>query len=83
MSLFRLLSVAHPDAVAELSHQYRMNEDIMLLSNHLIYEGRLKCGSEEVAKRALVLPSKKSCTAMMGTSSCEDGCWLQAMMEEK
>ena len=34
-----------------------MNEDIMTLSNKLIYDDRLKCGSEDVAKRTLVLPN--------------------------
>lgn len=33
-----------------------MNEDIMLLSNKLIYSDRLRCGSKEVAKRRLILP---------------------------
>src|SRR5258708_3839618 len=33
VSLFKRLSEAHPQAVVELTFQYRMNEDIMLLSN--------------------------------------------------
>jgi DNA replication ATP-dependent helicase Dna2 len=35
-----------------------MNEDIMTLSNRLIYGDRLKCGSEEVARRKLILPNE-------------------------
>ena len=37
VSLFRRLCDAHPDVVIDLAYQYRMNEDIMLLSNKLIY----------------------------------------------
>lgn len=59
MSLFRLLSEQHPDAVVSLEHQYRMSEDVMALANALIYSGRLKCGNEAVAKRSLALPSSE------------------------
>lgn len=83
VSLFRLLSEAHPQAVVDLSHQYRMNEDIMLLSNHLIYENRLKCGSEEVASQGLVLPKRMGCAEMHGRVDCGGGCWVQDLLEEK
>ncbi|PHH51586.1 DNA replication ATP-dependent helicase/nuclease dna2 [Ceratocystis fimbriata CBS 114723] len=46
VSLFKLLSDNHPASVVNLEHQYRMCEDIMTLSNELIYKGRLKCGTE-------------------------------------
>ena len=59
VSLFRRLSDAHPEAVVDLNYQYRMNEDIMLLSNRLVYDNRLKCGSVEVAQRSLVIPNKQ------------------------
>jgi DNA replication ATP-dependent helicase/nuclease Dna2 len=55
-SLFCQLSEQHPNAIVSLEHQYRMNEDIMALANVLIYNGRLKCGNEAVAKRTLSLP---------------------------
>ncbi|KAF8908142.1 DNA replication factor Dna2-domain-containing protein [Gymnopilus junonius] len=58
VSLFRRLSEAHPEAVVDLRFQYRMNEDIMYLSNRLIYDDRLRCGNEEVRNRALVLSDK-------------------------
>lgn len=58
VSLFRLLSEAHPSALTILEHQYRMNEDIMLLSNSLVYDGLLKCGNESVAKRVLQIPNR-------------------------
>ena len=57
ISLFKLLSDAHPSSVVYLEHQYRMCEDVMALSNNLIYHGRLKCGSQEVAARSIVIPN--------------------------
>ncbi|KAJ2918121.1 hypothetical protein MD484_g2295, partial [Candolleomyces efflorescens] len=72
VSLFRRLSDAHPESVIDLREQYRMNEDIMLLSNKLIYSDRLKCGSEEVAKRRLILPLAPSDKAAKGD-------WLDAV----
>lgn len=56
VSLFKLLSDAQPDSVVNLEHQYRMAEDIMLLSKELVYSGRIKCGNEAVAKRMLHIP---------------------------
>lgn len=57
ISLFKLLSDAHPSSVVNLEHQYRMCADIMLLSNTLIYAGRLKCGTPAVANRSLHIPN--------------------------
>jgi len=57
ISLFKLLSDAQPSSVVNLEHQYRMAEDIMLLSNHLIYSGRLKCGTPSIASRTLKIPN--------------------------
>jgi DNA replication ATP-dependent helicase Dna2 len=56
VSLFKLLSETHPDSVVNLEHQYRMCEDVMTLSNILIYSGRLKCGTEELRSRKLDVP---------------------------
>lgn len=55
VSLFRMLSERYPHAVAKLAKQYRMCEDVMTLSNELIYDGQLRCGSEVVASRTLQL----------------------------
>ena len=62
VSLFKLLSERHPCALTILEHQYRMNEDIMLLSNSLVYDGMLKCGNENVAKRVLRIPDRGQLT---------------------
>ncbi|GIL70908.1 hypothetical protein Vretifemale_1573, partial [Volvox reticuliferus] len=56
ISLFRLLSEAHPQAVVTLRSQYRMAADIMALSNSLVYNGRMLCGSTTVAEATLRLP---------------------------
>lgn len=89
MSLFRRLSEAHPEAVVDLRFQYRMNEDIMLLSNRLIYSDRLQCGNEEVAKSVLRLENR----AFLDTLHREQGkrqeckgseqCWLECLAAER
>ncbi|KAJ0402867.1 hypothetical protein P43SY_000481 [Pythium insidiosum] len=47
---FRGAMLAHPEAIQQLSYQYRMNSDIMALANRLIYSDKLKldmaCGVE-------------------------------------
>lgn len=57
VSLFKTLSENHPSSVVNLEHQYRMCSDIMALSNILIYNGRLKCGTTAVANRSLNIPN--------------------------
>ena len=57
ISLFKTLSDSHPSSVINLEHQYRMCADIMLLSNTLIYSGRLKCGTVTVANRSITIPN--------------------------
>ncbi|OAX84971.1 hypothetical protein ACJ72_00651 [Emergomyces africanus] len=57
VSLFKLLCDMQPASVVNLEHQYRMCEDIMLLSNTLIYSGHLKCGTAEVARSYLKIPN--------------------------
>lgn len=57
VSLFARLCNAYPTAVMDLEYQYRMNEDIMLFSNTLVYLHKLKCGSPSVAA---VCPSSSS-----------------------
>ncbi|KAL8766797.1 MAG: hypothetical protein Q9209_006536 [Squamulea sp. 1 TL-2023] len=56
VSLFKILSDNQPASVVNLEHQYRMCENIMLLSNTLIYNGRLKCGNSAVAQRSTRIP---------------------------
>lgn len=80
VSLFRQLSENQPNAVVDLGRQYRMSQDIMSLSNELVYHGKLRCGNEEVANRTLTI---RNTTALdvyhRGHSSCPNlvsMCWL-------
>ncbi|KAJ5815003.1 hypothetical protein N7474_006780 [Penicillium riverlandense] len=92
VSLFKLLSDAQPDSVVNLEHQYRMCEEVMLLSNTLIYSGRLKCGTPEVAARSLEVPNIKALKQFhaddfnasqrqicLGTG--QGSCWLRDLVE--
>ena len=85
MSLFRRLSDAHPEAVVDLTYQYRMNSDIMLLSNKLIYSNRLRCGSKTIASQSLRLPKKSEYMALLHSkSTCRDyECWISKLMDER
>lgn len=83
VSLFRRLSEAHPHAVVELNEQYRMNEDIMLLSNKLIYDDRLRCGSEAVAQRTLRLTNPGHIAKIHENTQCiSNSCWLTQLLDE-
>ncbi|KAF9010450.1 Dna2-domain-containing protein [Hymenopellis radicata] len=85
VSLFRRLSDAHPHSVIDLTCQYRMNSDIMLLSNKLIYSDRLRCGSQEVANQCLKLPNRRFLQSIHGGKlTChQKGCWLEYLMSDK
>ncbi|MCJ1418017.1 Tripartite DNA replication factor [Xylographa parallela] len=69
ISLFKLLSEKHPSSVVNLEHQYRMCEDIMTLSNTLIYDGRLKCGTTAVANGEICIPDMSAMRAHHYTAS--------------
>lgn len=58
VSLFKRLADAHPASVVPLTRQYRMNGDIMSIPNLLIYDGRLKCGSQAVNEGRYRLPKR-------------------------
>ncbi|KIW12930.1 hypothetical protein PV08_08117 [Exophiala spinifera] len=89
VSLFKLLSDAQPGSVVNLEHQYRMAEDIMLLSKELVYIGRIKCGNEAVANQTLHIPGLEAGlalhhhTASTAVRSSQDlclsdgSCWLR------
>jgi len=55
ISLMERLSTLHPEAVVELTLQYRMNEHVQQLSNVLCYDGKLECGTEQVKKKRLIM----------------------------
>lgn len=70
VSLFKLLSDRHrAEAMVALRSQYRMNDDIMRLSNELIYQGELRAGSESVRDRVLQLPDFPAALDCLGKDS--------------
>ncbi|KAK6594130.1 DNA replication factor Dna2 [Botrytis cinerea] len=95
ISLFKYLSDAHPQSVVYLEHQYRMNADVMALSNTLIYNGRLKCGSTSVANRKIIIPDMDALKANHHTPSSvlhstqksiclepkKGRCWLRDLLD--
>lgn len=84
VSLFQLLATAHPQSVVELKHQYRMCEDIMEISNALVYENRLLCGSEKVAQQSLAIPNKENLANHVNeTLKAEKKKWLEHAFDEK
>uniref|UniRef100_UPI003AACC580 DNA replication ATP-dependent helicase/nuclease DNA2 n=1 Tax=Centroberyx gerrardi TaxID=166262 RepID=UPI003AACC580 len=82
-SLFKRLEL-HSEAVVQLNVQYRMNRQIMSLSNSLMYGGRLECGSERTASALLSPPflvsvqSELSCHSE--THPQQDLAWIQAAL---
>nr|XP_036587856.1 DNA replication ATP-dependent helicase Dna2 [Colletotrichum truncatum]KAF6798997.1 DNA replication ATP-dependent helicase Dna2 [Colletotrichum truncatum] len=96
VSLFKLLSDTHPDSVVNLEHQYRMCEDIMTLSNTLIYKGRLRCGTEQLRFKKLHVPNMNALKHLhydlstthqpeppksFCTSMAESNCWLRDLID--
>ena len=82
-SLFMRLSIARPEAVVMLTHQYRMNNDIMLLSNTLVYGGQLKSGSPQVGSRRLILPNFDELATFHPNGNCPTGCWLRDVLDPR
>lgn len=87
-SLFRMLCEREESkaALVELGYQYRMCEDIMALSNQLIYHGKLRCGSDQVAHRSLRLDQPDGSDTLHSrlASSCgfaTGSCWLSSMTD--
>ncbi|CAJ1048869.1 DNA replication ATP-dependent helicase/nuclease DNA2 [Xyrichtys novacula] len=82
-SLFKRLEL-HSEAVVQLNVQYRMNRQIMSLSNSLMYEGRLECGSERTAEALLNLPFLLSVQSEISSHSNTDPqhdlAWVQATL---
>lgn len=93
VSLFKLLSDARSESVTSLTFQYRMNEDIMALSNGLIYEGRLKCGNDAVAAQSLGLGDRKGVDGVVKVEGIDEKgkacehldkeCWIADLMRDE
>jgi DNA replication ATP-dependent helicase Dna2 len=85
ISLFKQLSERFPEAVATLGRQYRMCEEIMSLSNELIYSGKLKCGNDAVASRTLQLPNPSGLSVFhqhrLGCDASGPDCFLNRLTD--
>jgi DNA replication ATP-dependent helicase Dna2 len=85
VSLFRRLSEAHPDSMVYLRHQYRMNADIMAISNRLVYDNTLICGSADLADRSMaVKPLEAGWDSLC--SGCLNGpqaCWVRDILDPR
>ncbi|XP_062852289.1 DNA replication ATP-dependent helicase/nuclease DNA2 [Trichomycterus rosablanca] len=81
-SLFKRLE-HHSEAVVQLNVQYRMNSVIMSLSNALMYEGKLECGSERTASALLNLPCMSALMKELELCMCQPQyiSWVQAALE--
>uniref|UniRef100_A0A4W6G061 DNA replication ATP-dependent helicase/nuclease n=1 Tax=Lates calcarifer TaxID=8187 RepID=A0A4W6G061_LATCA len=79
-SLFKRLEL-HSEAVVQLNVQYRMNRQIMSLSNSLMYEGRLECGSERTASALLSLPFLHSAALSPSNPVCFLDCSMVPALE--
>uniref|UniRef100_A0A8B9R5N2 DNA replication ATP-dependent helicase/nuclease n=1 Tax=Anas platyrhynchos TaxID=8839 RepID=A0A8B9R5N2_ANAPL len=76
-SLFKRLE-KNQNAVVQLTVQYRMNSKIMSLSNMLVYEGKLECGSEKVSNATVNLPNLKKLKLELADASKT---WLKEVLE--
>ena len=58
LSLFEKLCKSHPDCTTVLKKQFRMNKDILELSNAAFYKGVMQVGDDQVANQRVEFPSK-------------------------
>lgn len=78
-SLFKILCDAQPQSVCELTYQYRMCEDIVTLSNFLMYKSKLKCANIEVSNQRLEIPHLE---ALANYRKAEDSQrWLESILD--
>lgn len=87
-SLFSILAEARPESICYLEFQYRMNKDIMYISNYFVYGGKLKCGNNETANRELYIPRLETGLKVLHSNqdqSCKgvSDCWLKTVLDPK
>jgi len=79
ISILKKLADEHPHAIAPLTMQYRMNEDICKISSESVYGGQLQCGNEEVQGQLLDLPGFPS-SLPTPTNECYIA-WLHSVVD--
>ena len=79
ISMLKRLADAFPSSISPLTYQYRMNGEICQLSSDAVYDGRLKCASEDVALKLLELHDfPKSLPHLVSTTSIP---WLTEVID--
>lgn len=84
LSLFKLLSEAHPEAIVNLEYQYRMNSAILEVSNTLTYQQRLRCGDSKIANQRLTFPLQGD--IHIKNDGCDfkrNECWIEKVIQPK
>lgn len=87
-SLFSILAEARPESICYLEFQYRMNSDIMYISNYFVYGGKLKCGNNQTASRQLEIPHLKSGLKSLHSRQIQpctgvSDCWLKTVLDPR
>ncbi|CAG8477198.1 11131_t:CDS:2 [Funneliformis caledonium] len=84
-SLFKMFTEIHPNAVANLRYQYRMNEEIMNLSNSIIYDSNMLSGSTITAQTRLCIPRwNEGFLSQFHDPEyycCHESCWLKDVID--
>lgn len=68
-----------------LRHQYRMNADIMVISNRLVYDNTLICGTPDLENQNMSILPPNGCWEGLCTGcmpNC-DRCWLPEILDAK
>jgi DNA replication ATP-dependent helicase Dna2 len=81
VSLFKILAERHPYTVAILRKQYRMNEDIQLITNRTVYNGQLECGSLQVRDAVLNIAKSAIDSLFCGVCSDSPNCWIRYVLQ--
>ncbi|CAE7420066.1 JHS1, partial [Symbiodinium microadriaticum] len=81
VSLFKRLGEAHPEAVTTLTSQYRMNDQVMALCNTLIYEHRLSCGNDDVARARLCFLKSEALGSFVNSELSHLHSWLNSALD--
>jgi DNA replication ATP-dependent helicase Dna2 len=56
-SLFERICKSHPDCTTVLKKQFRMNKEILELSNSTFYKGVMQVGDQRVANQKVEFPT--------------------------
>lgn len=75
-SLFDRLLINFPEYSTKLIKQFRMNKDIMLLSNKCIYNGEMICGSSTLKNKQISVSTDDINTLYKNSKYFKNNSWL-------